>query len=169
MKLLIPVLAAVLALAGCNKAGGGDPAEMAKSAAEAKAFMATNAKVEGVQTLPSGVQYKIVRSGPAAGLKPGPQDEVKVHYEGKLVSGKIFDSSYDRGQPAAMPLPALIPAWKEALQLMRPGDEWILFVPPEMGYGAEGAGGGEIPGNSVLIFRIELIDVLPAPGRIQQG
>ena len=169
MKLLIPVLAAVLALAGCNRAGGGDPAEMAKSAAEAKAFMATNAKVEGVQTLPSGVQYKIVRSGPATGLKPGPQDEVKVHYEGKLVSGKIFDSSYDRGQPAAMPLPALIPAWKEALQLMRPGDEWILVVPPEMGYGPEGAGGGEIPGNSVLIFRIELIDVLPAPGRIQQG
>jgi peptidylprolyl isomerase/FKBP-type peptidyl-prolyl cis-trans isomerase FklB len=168
MKLLIPVLAAVLALAGCNK-GGGDPAEMAKSAAEAKAFMTTNAKVEGVQTLPSGLQYKIVRSGPATGLKPGPQDEVKVHYEGKLLSGKIFDSSYDRGQPAAMPLPALIPAWKEALQLMRPGDEWILFVPPEMGYGEEGAGGGEIPGNSVLIFRIELIDVLPAPGRIQQG
>ena len=168
MKLLIPVLAAVLALAGCNK-GGADPAEMAKSAAEAKAFMTTNAKVEGVQTLPSGLQYKIVRSGPATGLKPGPQDEVKVHYEGKLLSGKIFDSSYDRGQPAAMPLPALIPAWKEALQLMRPGDEWILFVPPEMGYGEEGAGGGEIPGNSVLIFRIELIDVLPAPGRIQQG
>ena len=168
MKLLIPVLAAVLALAGCNK-GGGDPAEMAKSAAEAKAFMTTNAKVEGVQTLPSGLQYKIVRSGPATGLKPGPQDEVKVHYEGKLLFGKIFDSSYDRGQPAAMPLPALIPAWKEALQLMRPGDEWILFVPPEMGYGEEGAGGGEIPGNSVLIFRIELIDVLPAPGRIQQG
>lgn len=169
MKLLIPVLAAVLALAGCNRGGGADPAEMAKSAAEAKAFMATNAKVEGIQTLPSGVQYKIVRSGPATGLKPGPQDEVKVHYEGKLVSGKIFDSSYDRGQPAAMPLPALIPAWKEALQLMRPGDEWILFVPPEMGYGPEGAGGGEIPGNSVLIFRIELIDVLAAPGRIQQG
>lgn len=168
MKLLIPVLAAVLALAGCNK-GGGDPAEMAKSAAEAKAFMATNATAEGVQTLPSGVQYKIVRSGPATGLKPGPQDEVKVHYEGKLVSGEVFDSSYDRGQPAAMPLPALIPAWKEALQLMRPGDEWILFVPPEMGYGEEGAGGGEIPGNSVLIFRIELIDVLPAPGRIQKG
>ncbi len=167
MKLLIPVLAAVLALAGCNR--GADPADVAKSAAEAKAYMETNAKAEGIKTLPSGVQYKIVKSGPATGLKPGPQDEVKVHYEGKLVSGKIFDSSYERGQPAAMPLPALIPAWKEALQLMRPGDEWILYVPPEMGYGEEGAGGGEIPGNSVLIFRIELIDVLPAPGRIQQG
>ena len=167
MKRFLPVLA-VLLLAACGR-GGADPAELAKSAAEAKAFMETNGKAEGVQTLPSGVQYKIVRSGPPTGLKPGPNDEVKVHYEGKLVSGKIFDSSYDRGQPAAMPLPALIPAWKEALQLMRPGDEWILFVPPEMGYGEEGAGGGEIPGNSVLIFRIELIDVLPAPGRIQQG
>ena len=167
MKRLLPVLAALL-LAACAR-GGADPADLAKSAAEAKAFMETNAKVEGVQTLPSGVQYKVVRSGPATGLKPGPDYEVKVHYEGKLVSGKVFDSSYERGAPAAMPLPALIPAWKEALQLMRPGDEWTLFVPPEQGYGAEGAGGGEIPPNSVLIFRIELIDVLPVPGRIGQG
>ena len=115
------------------------------------------------------MQYKIDRSGPTTGMKPGPNDEVKVHYEGKLVSGKIFDSSYERGAPAAMPLPALIPAWKEALQLMRPGDEWTLYVPPSQGYGEEGAGNGEIPPNSVLIFRIELIDVLPAPGRIGQG
>ena len=162
------MVAGVLALGGCNRdaAGGADLEANARAAAF---FLESNGKAEGVQTLPSGVQYKIVRSGPTTGLKPGPRDEVKVHYEGKLLSGKIFDSSYDRGQPAAMPLPALIPAWKEALQLMRPGDEWILFVPPEMGYGEEGAGGGEIPGNSVLIFRIELIDVLPAPGRIQQG
>ena len=160
-------LAACLLLAACGPAAA--PSDPNAGKAEAAAFMAENAKAEGVQTLPSGVQYKIVRSGPATGLKPGPNDEVKVHYEGKLVSGKVFDSSYERGAPAAMPLPALIPAWKEALQLMRPGDEWILFVPPEMGYGEEGAGGGEIPGNSVLIFRIELIDVLPAPGRIQQG
>ena len=140
---------------------------LAKAAAEAKAYMDANAKADGVQTLPSGVQYKIVRSGPADGLKPGPDDEVKVHYEGKLADGTVFDSSYERGQPAAMPLPALIPAWKEALQLMRPGDEWVLYVPPAMGYGEEGA--GEIPPNSVLIFRIELIDVLPAPGRVGQG
>lgn len=165
---LLSALAAAVALSACGQAAPA-PAELAKSAAEAQAFMATNAKAEGVKVLPSGVQYKVVRSGPAEGLKPGPNDEVKVHYEGKLVSGKVFDSSYDRGQPAAMPLPALIPAWKEALQLMRPGDEWILYVPPEMGYGEEGAGGGEIPPNSVLIFRIELIDVLPAPGRIGQG
>lgn len=164
-----PALAlAVLLLAACG-AKGPDTAQLEKASAEAKAYMTTNAKAEGVKALPSGVQYKIVRSGPPGGLKPGPQDEVKVHYEGKLVSGQVFDSSYERGQPAAMPLPALIPAWKEALQQMRPGDEWILYVPPEMGYGSEGAGGGEIPPNSVLIFRIELIDVLPAPGRVQQG
>jgi FKBP-type peptidyl-prolyl cis-trans isomerase len=168
MKRILPLLLA-LALAACSRGAEVSSADLEKSAAEAKSFMTTNAKAEGIQTLPSGVQYKIVRSGPATGLKPGPEDEVKVHYEGKLVSGKIFDSSYERGQPAAMPLPALIPAWKEALQLMRPGDEWMLYVPPEMGYGEEGAGGGEIPPNSVLIFRIELIDVLPAPGRVGQG
>ena len=165
MKRLLPVLA-VLLLAACAR-GGAAPAALAKSAAEAKAFMETNGKAEGVQTLPSGVQYKIVRSGPTTGMKPGPNDEVKVHYEGKLVSGKIFDSSYERGAPAAMPLPALIPAWKEALQLMRPGDEWEIFVPAALGYGERQA--GRIPPNSVLIFRIELIDVLPAPGRIGQG
>lgn len=168
MKRFLPLLAALM-LAACSRGAEVSTADLEKSAAEAKTYMTANAKAEGVQTLPSGVQYKIVRSGPATGLKPGPEDEVKVHYEGKLVSGKIFDSSYERGQPAAMPLPALIPAWKEALQLMRPGDEWVLYVPPAMGYGEEGAGGGEIPPNSVLIFRIELIDVLPAPGRIGQG
>ena len=173
MKKLLPVLlATVLAaggLAACNRGEQMSAAEIAKSADEAKAWMAQNAKSEGVKTLPSGVQYKVVRSGPATGIKPGPQDEVKVHYEGKLVDGKVFDSSYERGQPAAMPLPRLIPAWQEALQLMRPGDEWILYVPPEQGYGEEGAGGGEIPPNAVLIFRIELIDALPAAGRVQQG
>ena len=81
--------------------------------------------------------------------------------------GTVFDSSYERGAPAAMPLDRLIPAWQEALQLMRPGDEWTLYVPSNLGYGEEGA--GQIPPGAPLIFRIELIDVLPAPGRIQQG
>lgn len=162
-KILIALACASLALSACAKAKGPD------MAAESKAFLAKNGKEADVVTLPSGLQYKIVRSGPAAGLRPQETDEVKVHYEGKLVSGKVFDSSYERGAPAAMPLQALIPAWIEALQLMRPGDEWILYVPPALGYGEEGAGGGEIPPNSTLIFRIELIDVLPSPGRIQRG
>jgi peptidylprolyl isomerase/FKBP-type peptidyl-prolyl cis-trans isomerase FklB len=121
----------------------------------AKTFMATNAKAEGVKTLPSGVQYKIVTSGPADGTSPKKSDEVKVHYEGKLLSDEIFDSSFQRGAPATFPLGGLIPAWVEALQQMKPGDEWLLYVPPEQGYGAQGA--GPIPPNSVLIFRIQLI------------
>ena len=121
----------------------------------AKTFMANNAKAEGVKTLPSGVQYKIVTSGPADGTSPKKSDEVKVHYEGKLLSDEIFDSSFQRDAPATFPLGGLIPAWVEALQQMKPGDEWLLYVPPEQGYGAQGA--GPIPPNSVLIFRIQLI------------
>ena len=168
MARMIAALAAALALVGCDK----PEAQPSSAAADtnltaAKAFLATNAKAEGVKTLPSGLQYKVVRSGPATGLKPQLHDEVKVNYEGKLLNGQVFDSSYTRGSPAAMPLDRLIPGWIEALQLMRPGDEWILYVPPELGYGPEGQ--GEIPPDSALIFRIELIDLLPAPGRVQQG
>ncbi len=163
MKPIVLALA-LLALAAC-----GPNKKAAESLGAANAFLATNTKTAGVVTLPSGLQYKIVRSGPASGTKPHAGDEVKVHYEGKLLDGTVFDSSYERGVPAAMPLDALIPAWIEALQLMRPGDEWVLYVPPALGYGEEGAGGGQIPGNSVLIFRIELISVLPGPGSIAQG
>ncbi|CAN5893180.1 FKBP-type peptidyl-prolyl cis-trans isomerase [soil metagenome] len=163
MKRLVLALALVM-LAAC-----GPTKKATDNMAAAKTFLATNAKAAGVVSLPSGLQYKIVQSGPATGLKPHKGDEVKVHYEGKLLDGKVFDSSYERGAPAAMPIDALIPAWIEALQLMRPGDVWMLYVPPELGYGEEGAGGGEIPGNSVLIFKIELIGVLPGPGSVGQG
>jgi len=160
MRFLILAVCAALSLAGCKK-------PLADQSAEAAAFMAKNAREEGVITLPSGLQYKVVRSGPATGGRPKLQDEVKVNYEGKLLNGTVFDSSYARGQPAAMPLRQLIPGWVEALQLMRPGDEWILYVPPALGYGAQGA--GEIPPGSALIFRIELIDFLPGPGSLGQG
>lgn len=169
-RLVCAVLAAALALGGlsaCNRNPGPAPAELAKAATEAKAWMDNNAKAPGVTTTASGLQYKILRSGPATGMKPTVSDEVKVHYEGKLIDGTVFDSSYERGVPASMPLQRLVPAWIEALQMMRPGDEWVLYVPPALGYGTEGA--GEIPPNSVLIFRIELIDVLPGPGRVQKG
>lgn len=154
--------AAALALAACQ------PKQLPDQSSQAQAFLAQNAKQPGVQTLPSGLQYKVVRSGPADGVRPQLGDEVKVHYEGKLIDGAVFDSSYERGAPAAMPLRHLIKGWQEALQLMRPGDEWILYVPPELGYGAEGAG-GTIPPGAALIFRIELIGVLPGEGRIGQG
>ncbi len=169
MSRLFAVLAAALILAGCAKPKPEAAQDATANLAAAKAFMAGNAKQPGIQVTASGLQYKIVRSGPTTGPRPQKGDEVKVNYEGKLPDGKVFDSSYERGFPAAMPLAALIPAWIEALQLMRPGDEWILYVPPELGYGADGAGGGQIPANSALIFRIELIDMLPGPGRVQAG
>jgi peptidylprolyl isomerase/FKBP-type peptidyl-prolyl cis-trans isomerase FklB len=158
---LIICATAALALAGCHKS-------LPDQGDKAKAFLAQNAKQPGVRVLPDGLQLRVVRSGPADGLRPQLGDEVKVNYEGKLVDGTVFDSSYQRGVPAAMPLKGLIKGWQEALQLMRPGDEWILYVPPNLGYGAEGAG-GVIPPNAALIFRIELLGVLPAEGRVQQG
>jgi len=168
MKRILIVAATTLALAACQpKAETAGPATPGAQSEVSKAYMDKVAKEAGVKVLPSGLAYKVDRSGAATGLKPGPNDEVKVHYEGKLEDGTVFDSSYERGQPAAMPLDRLIPAWQEALQLMRPGDAWTLYVPSNLGYGEEGA--GQIPPGAPLIFRIELIDVLPAPGRIQQG
>lgn len=170
MKRTLTLIVAALALAACQPKAGKEasaPGAPAQPSEASKTFMAKVAKEPGVKVLPSGLAYRIVRSGPETGLKPQLTDEVKVHYEGKLEDGTIFDSSYERGQPAAMPLKALIPGWQEALQLMRPGDEWVLMVPSNLGYGDEPA--GQIPPGSPLIFKIELIDVLPGPGRIQQG
>jgi len=149
-------LALLLAACGTNRAGP-------DNLAAAKSFLAANAKAAGVITLPSGLQYKVVSSGPASGPHPAVTDEVKVNYEGKLLNGKVFDSSFQRGVPADFPLRGLIPGWIEALQLMRPGDEWILYVPPTLAYG-EAGGGDVIPPNSALVFRIQLIGVLPHPG-----
>jgi peptidylprolyl isomerase/FKBP-type peptidyl-prolyl cis-trans isomerase FklB len=169
MKRFLILSLAALALAACQPkpAAKAEPGAPAQQSEVSKTYMDKIAKEPGVKVLPSGLAYKVVRSGPETGLKPKLHDEVKVHYEGKLEDGTIFDSSYERGAPAAMPLDRLIPAWQEALQLMRPGDEWTLYVPSNLGYGEEGA--GQIPPGAPLIFRIELIDVLPAPGRIQQG
>jgi len=164
---VVAVLA--LALAACQpktKEAAAPGAPEPQSAAS-KAYIDKVSKETGVKVLPSGVAYKIVRSGAADGLRPQIADEVKVHYEGKLEDGTVFDSSYERGQPAAMPLDRPVPGWMEALPMMRAGDEWILYVPSNLGYGAEGQ--GPIPPGAPLIFRIELIDVLPGPGRIQQG
>lgn len=149
-------LISIVSLAACHA-----PKAVVKPADESAnaAFLAKNAKEPGVVTLPDGLQYKIVTSGPATGAHPKVEDEVKVNYEGKLLSGEVFDSSFARGVPAAFPLDGLIPGWVEALQLMRPGDEWILWTPPALGYGDETK--GPIPGNSVLQFRIQLLGVLP--------
>ena len=159
---LFAVALAALAVAACQ-----GKAAKAESGAQpnAEAFLAKTAKEPGVKVLPSGLQYKILSSGPAEGTHPGPMDEVKVDYVGSLPSGQVFDSSVDRGQPAVMGLADLVPAWQQALPLMRPGDEWVLYVPPKLGYGETGAG-GVIPPNTALVFKIKLIGVLPSgPGK----
>jgi len=121
-----------------------------------KAFLADNAKREGVTTLPSGLQYEVQTTG--EGAKPSAQDTVRVHYHGTLIDGSVFDSSYDRGQPAEFPVGGVIAGWVEALQLMNAGSKWRLYVPSELAYGAQGA--GSIAPHSVLIFDVELLAVL---------
>ena len=145
-------LALMLAACGAKKAGADD-------LAAGQAYLAANAKAPGVITLPDGLQYKIVHAGADSGQKPLATDEVRVNYEGKLLSGKVFDSSFNRGVPAEFEVDRLIPAWTEALQLMKPGDEWVLYVPASLAYGEQGAG-DDIPPNATLVFRIQLLGVL---------
>jgi FKBP-type peptidyl-prolyl cis-trans isomerase FklB len=135
-------------------------APAASSDAANAAFLATNAKLPGVVTLPSGLQYKVVTAGAKDGASPKEGDVIKVHYEGKLISGEVFDSSFARNKPALMPLDGLVPAWMEAVPRMHVGDEWVIYAPPELGYGPEGA--GPIPPNSILVFRMKLLGFLSA-------
>lgn len=162
MRKALAAVALAAALAGC---GGPkvDPEAAAAGLAEAKAFFAKNAAAEGVHTLPSGIQYKVVRSGPTDAPRPDASDEVKVHYEGTLLNGEVFDSSFERGSPETFELQGLIKAWQEAIPMMRVGDEWIIYVPPELGYGPEGSP-PVIPPNATLVFRIELLGFLPKDG-----
>ena len=148
---------AVMPAAACHAqqppAGGG-------ATGHDSAWLITNQLQPGVVTLPSGLQYKVVHAGPATGAHPTINDEVKVNYEGSLLNGQVFDSSFKRGEPAVFPIAGLIKAWQIALPLMRPGDEWMLYVPPALGYGDAGAG-SDIPGGAVLVFRMQLLGVLP--------
>ena len=158
---LVAILSLSFGLSACA-----DP-RAAQNLAQANAFLAANAKADGVTTLPSGLQYRVVQSGPAGGASPRADDRVLVNYEGKLLDGTVFDSSYQRGQPATFVVGQLIPAWTEALQKMKPGDTWMLYVPPGLAYGEKGA--GPIPPNSALIFKIELIGILPRDASIGNG
>ncbi len=121
-----------------------------------KDFLDKNAKEEGVSVLPSGLQYKVLQEG--NGPKPGPGDRVTVHYTGKLINGKVFDSSVERGQPATFGVNQVIPGWTEALQLMSVGSKYKLFIPSDLAYGERGAG-GDIGPNETLIFDVELISI----------
>lgn len=120
-------------------------------------FLAENANKEGVVTLPSGLQYKVITEG--NGKKPSATDRVQCHYEGTLIDGTIFDSSIKRGEPAVFGVNQVIRGWVEALQLMQEGAKWRLFIPYDMAYGEHGAG-EMIPPYSALVFDVELIKVL---------
>lgn len=132
--------------------------EAAKNSREAEAFLAENAKREGVQTTASGLQYRVVRQG--NGPSPTLQDTVRCNYRGSLLNGTEFDSSARQGGPAEFPVEGVIPGWTEALQKMKVGDKWQLFVPPKLAYGANPPG-PPIEANSLLVFEIELLQVLP--------
>ncbi len=123
---------------------------------EGEAFLAANKSKEGVMTLPSGMQYKILKEG--SGPKPTASDTVTCNYRGTLINGKEFDSSYKRGQPTSFPVSGVIKGWTEALQLMPVGSKWQLFIPPDMAYGDRGAGGDIGPGET-LIFEVELVSI----------
>ena len=129
----------------------------AENIEKGKAFLAENAQKEGIVTLPSGLQYEVITEG--NGKKPSATDRVKCHYEGTLIDGTLFDSSIKRGQPAVFGVNQVIKGWVEALQLMSEGSKWRLFIPSELGYGAQQAG-DMIPPHSTLIFEVELIEVL---------
>ena len=122
-------------------------------------FLVRNAAAEDVVTTPSGLQYFVVRSGPETGRHPTGSDTVVFDYEGKLLTGETFDSSYERGTPQTGRVDRFVPGFTEALELMRPGDEWVVWIPPALGYGARAS--GPIPANSVLRFRLALHSVAP--------
>ena len=128
-----------------------------RNRAEGEAFLAENKKKSGVVVLPSGLQYEVLTEG--KGKKPAATDRVQCHYHGTLINGEVFDSSIERGEPAVFGVSQVIPGWVEALQLMPEGPKWRLFIPSDLAYGENGAG-GKIAPNSTLIFDVELLKVL---------
>jgi FKBP-type peptidyl-prolyl cis-trans isomerase FklB len=151
------VLASLNALNEASEKERGDLA--ARNLAAAKAYLAENAKKEGVTTLPSGLQYEVLTVG--TGAKPTVDDTVTTHYTGTLIDGTVFDSSVERGTPASFPVNGVIPGWVEALQLMPVGSKWRLVIPPELAYQERGAG-NRIGPNEALIFTVELLSIDPA-------
>lgn len=176
----IPDLSIDLVVAGLRDAFGQQPSQVEEAAlqqafaglqakmqaaAEASAreagqasveFLTKNAQRDGVVTLASGLQYEVVNEG--TGATPQASSTVQTHYEGTLITGEVFDSSYKRGQPAEFPVGGVIAGWTEALQLMKEGAKWRLYIPSELAYGARAA--GSIPPHSTLVFDIELLKVL---------
>lgn len=133
-------------------------AEMAAFKAEGEAYLTANATKDGVMTTASGLQYLVLASGPTDGASPTANDSVLAHYHGTFIDGSVFDSSVDRGEPAEFGVGQVIAGWTEALQMMKVGDKWRLFIPANLAYGETGS--GPIPPFSTLIFDVELLNVI---------
>jgi FKBP-type peptidyl-prolyl cis-trans isomerase len=166
MKLIAPALAA-LSLAACATAPAPTPAPAAYSTqaeydAGQAAYLVWNGQRRGWITTASGLQYRREGRARPDGAQPTATDTVKVHYEGTFIDGRKFDSSYDRGEPAEFPLNRVIKGWTEGVALMRVGETYHFAIPASLGYGARWVGGDELPPNSTLLFKVELIEVAPA-------
>lgn len=149
----------LIAAAAFTIAAGAAPATPPETPAGPD-FLARNGAAKGVVTTPSGLEYFVVVSGPKTGPHPAATDSVTFDYEVKLLNGEVVDSSYANGEPLMGRAGDFVPGFSEALQLMRPGDEWIVWVPPQLGYGAKDV--GPIPANSVLRFKLALHKITPA-------
>jgi FKBP-type peptidyl-prolyl cis-trans isomerase FklB len=171
-KILLSILFVFMGLgvSSCNKKEEIKlSAEAVKNLSDADAFLNANKTQNGVVTTKSGLQYQIMSSGDKSSPAPQYSSIVRVNYEGKLTDGTIFDSSYQSGVAAEFPVAELIPAWTEALQLMHPGDEWVIWVHPRIGYGPVGIPMGcgkdypcQIPPNALLIFKMRLESIVGA-------
>jgi FKBP-type peptidyl-prolyl cis-trans isomerase FklB len=134
----------------------------AKNKQDGEAFLATNRTKAGIKSTASGLQYQVVRSG--TGATPKATDSVKVHYEGRFLDGTVFDSSLQRKEPQLLQVDGVIDGWAQALKMMRVGDRWRLFIPPELAYGEDGTPDGAIPPQATLVFDVELLEI-PAPAQ----
>lgn len=163
----IALTATLLSAAACSNKSDMDKAFAEQEAAASSiaaanqvanaAFLAKTAKEAGVVTLPSGLMYKVIATPNPSAPQPTAQDTVTVNYEGKLVDGTVFDSSYQRNQPATFPLSRVVEAWQIGIPLMHQGDTYMLYVPAKLGYGEKDM--GEIPPNSVLVFKVQLLGI----------
>ena len=157
-KTLLAATALSLLTAGCTTMPPAPPpTPVAPVTAPGPDYLIRNGQQAGVMTTASGLQYFIIRSGPETGAMPVDGDTVTFHYEGKLTDGTTFDESYSRGEPLAGEVTRFVPGFTEALKMMRPGDLWVIWIPPELGYGSRELPG--IPANSVLRFKLELLEV----------
>jgi FKBP-type peptidyl-prolyl cis-trans isomerase len=135
-------------------------AQAERNRKDGEAFLEKNSKNEGIILLPSGLQYQVLKEG--SGKSPKPGDTVNVHYRGMFIDGTEFDSSYQRNEPALFPVKGVIKGWTEALQLMKEGSHWKIAVPPALAYGETGTPGGPIGPNQVLLFELEILQVIDA-------